>query len=206
MLFKTNNGTPTQKYSSKELRSDNPRTMFPRDLANTNLSQFNAVWVPAGTRPDITSVQKATLPELPTLDDNGTYTYAYVVEDRDEPTGNEVNNERTKRIEGGTSFAVAGLTSNVILQGRPFDQTVYLALLTRATGFKAAGETNSVLTVRGKDDVVHTLTPDQMISLVSQAMTWFEDVMKVSWAMKDNTGSFTAGVPLDFDSNDSYWP
>lgn len=206
MLFKTQNNTPTQKYTAKELRSDNPLTAFPRNLAETNLSSFDAAWIPAGTLPTVTSVQKATLPELPTLNNDGTYTYDYVVSDRDVPTANEVNAERIRRIEEGSSFTVAGVTGRVALQGRPFDQTIYLALLSKASALEAAGETGAVLTLRGKSDTIYSLTPDQMISLVSQAITWFEDVMKVSWAMKDNTGDFTAGVPLDFDTNNSYWP
>ena len=93
----------------------------------------------------------------------------------------------------------------IALQGRPFDQTVYLALLTRASGYKAAGVTDPILTIRSADDVIYSLTPDQMISLVAQSMGWFESVMATSWAMKDGAGAFPDGIPADF-VNDSYWP
>ena len=120
------------------------------------------------------------------------------------PTDRGVNEERERRLVVGASFTVAGVNDPIALQGRPFDQTVYLALLTRASGYKAAGITDPVLRIRAADDVIHMLTPDQMISLISQAMTWFENVMATSWAMKDGTGDFTGGIPSDYTA-DAHW-
>ena len=121
------------------------------------------------------------------------------------PTPQDVNVERERRLEYGAAFTVAGVTDPIPLQGRSFDQTVYLALLMRAQGFKAAGVTTAVLNVRAGDDVIHSLTPDQMMSLVMQSMAWFESVMAVSWAMKDSTGDFPQGIPTDYTA-DTHWP
>jgi hypothetical protein len=74
-----------------------------------------------------------------------------------------------------------------------------LALLLRAQGYKAAGVTSPILTLRDRSDVTHNLTPDQMISLITQSMTWFESVMATSWDMKDN------GIPVDY-ADDKHWP
>jgi len=116
-----------------------------------------------------------------------------------------INAERERRLASGSAFPVAGIADPVPLQGRPFDQTVYLALLTRASGYKAAGITDPILTLRDAADVIHALTPDQMIDLVAQAMAWFEGVMAASWSMKDGTGAFTGGIPFDF-TDDRHWP
>ena len=116
-----------------------------------------------------------------------------------------VNDERQRRLAAGSAFAVAGIVDPIPLQGLPFDQTVYIALLTRAGGLKSAGVTTPALTLRDAADTIHELTPDQIISLVSQAMTWFESVMAVSWAMKDGIAPFEAGIPLDY-TDDVYWP
>jgi hypothetical protein len=116
-----------------------------------------------------------------------------------------INRERERRLAEGSAFPVNGVTDPIPLTGRPFDQTVYLALLTRAQGYKAAGVTDPVLRIRAGDDKIHMLTPDQMIQLISQAMTWVEQVMAVSWAMKDGTAPFEAGIPDDFVA-DEYWP
>ena len=78
-------------------------------------------------------------------------------------------------------------------------------ILTRASGYKAAGVTDPVLRIRAGDNVIHMPTPDQMIELVSGAMTWVEQVMAASWAMKDGTAPFEAGIPDDY-TNDTYWP
>ena len=130
---------------------------------------------------------------------------AWVTTDLPQPTADDVDGERQRRLGFGAGFNVAGVSEPIPLQGRAFDQTVYLALLMRAQGFKAAGITAPVLTIRAADDVIHELTPDQMMSLIMQSMTWFESVMAVSWAMKDGTGDFPNGIPYDF-TDDKYWP
>jgi len=120
-------------------------------------------------------------------------------------TDKNINAERERRLAAGSSFTVAGVVDPIPLQGRPFDQTVYLALLTRAGGLKSAGVTAPSLTLRDGADTIHELTPDQMIDLVSQSMTWFESVMKTSWAMKDGAGPFETGTPADYTA-DTHWP
>jgi len=121
------------------------------------------------------------------------------------PSNRDVNTEREKRLHDGATFTVAGVTDPIPLQGRAFDQTVYLALLMRAKVQQEAGVTDPVLTIRAGNDMIHNLTPDQMISLISQSMTWFESVMAVSWAMKDATGDFPDGIPDDY-TDDLHWP
>ena len=116
-----------------------------------------------------------------------------------------IDAERLRRIETGQAFAVPGMESLIPLTGRPFDQSVYLALLMRAQAAAAAGIEAPVLTIRSGDDVVHSLTPEQMIVLISTAMNWFESIMAVSWAMKDGAAPFEDGIPEDFE-DDKYWP
>lgn len=117
----------------------------------------------------------------------------------------KVNPERERRLSQGSSFMVPGLAEPVPLTGRPTDQSIYLGLLMRAQGAKGMGITDPVMKVRDTDDVIQMLTPDQMIALLSQAMDWFEQVMTVSWQMKDRAVPFENGVPADF-TNDAYWP
>lgn len=120
------------------------------------------------------------------------------------PTAEKINAQRDKRIQAGTTITPTGYSA-IPLTGRASDQTVYVAMLMRAQAMKAAGVTDAVHVFRDAENNVHTLTPDQTIELVSHAMTWFEDVMKVSWAMKDETGDFSDGVPSDW-TDDEYWP
>lgn len=137
---------------------------------------------------------------------NGQWVYGWDVVDKSQPEiVIDINAERERRLEAGSAFTVTGIADPIPLQGRAFDQTVYLALLARASGYKAAGVTDPILTLRDAADTIHSLTPDQMIQLITQAMTWFENVMAVSWAMKDGTGDFTGGIPTDF-TDDSHWP
>lgn len=115
-----------------------------------------------------------------------------------------VNIERDKRVVKGRSFTVTDY-GDIPLTGREEDKVALMGLLIKAQGLKAAGVTVPILTIRDGENVNHTLTPDQMIELVSQGMAWIENVMTVSWNMKDKTGDFTNGIPEDY-TNDIYWP
>jgi hypothetical protein len=119
----------------------------------------------------------------------------------------QIDVERERRLIAGSAFHVPSptLTPPVPLAGRPQDRTVHLELLVQAQGLKAAGVTDAVMRVRDNDNVVQMLTPDQMIALIAQAMQWFEQVMAVSWAMKDETGPFETGLPENW-TDDEHWP
>jgi hypothetical protein len=117
----------------------------------------------------------------------------------------DVDRERVRRLAAGSAFAVTGIASPIPLTGKEFDMSIYLGLMLRANAYKSAGVTAAVLPVRDGANVNQLLTPDQMLELIGAAMVWVEDVMKVSWAMKDGTGDFVAGIPADFD-DDQYWP
>lgn len=156
-------------------------------------------------RPEIEPGEVATINDLP-HEDSGEWVLGWTVSRKvGEALNQAVNAERQRRLKAGSLFSVAGVADPIPLTGRPLDQTVYLALLTRSGGMKAAGVTGPALTIRAGDDVIHTLTPDQMISLVSQAMTWFESIMATSWAMKDAIAPFESGIPDDF-ADDTHWP
>lgn len=120
------------------------------------------------------------------------------------PSGEEINAERDRRIAEGKTFNVSG-HGDVVLQGRIQDQMVLQARLNAALMKKAAGSTAADLFIRDKNNVIHYLTPDQMIELVSEGIDWIEETMQVSWAMKDATTPFTAGAPFDY-TEDHHWP
>ena len=192
-----------------ELRKMHPQTSFPQDIPLAMLAEKGVYPARDMDRPTIDANQRATLSEAFTQVD-GEWVREWIVSDMDAATITAKNHanvdmERSRRIAVGSSFAVAGVTDPIPLTGRALDQTVYLALLSRAGALKLAGVTTAALTIRGQDDVIHRLTPDQMISLVGQAMTWFEGVMVASWAMKDGTGNFSDGFPADC-TDDQHWP
>lgn len=120
------------------------------------------------------------------------------------PDGLMVNTERDRRINAGTTFTVTGY-GTVSLTGRERDQIVLTSRLVAAQAMKAAGVTAPSLVIRGGDNINHLLTPDQMIELVQLGSTWIEDVMQVSWDMKDAAGAFPSGIPANYTS-DIYWP
>ncbi|MHA7968974.1 DUF4376 domain-containing protein [Rhizobium sp. CAU 1783] len=116
----------------------------------------------------------------------------------------DVNAERDRRIQAGTTITVTGY-GPIPLTGRERDQINLITLASRAQAMKAAGLTAAGIVIRDRDNINHTLTPDQMIELVSAGTGWIEATMKVSWDMKDSAGAFPDGIPPNY-TDDLYWP
>ncbi|UWQ16162.1 DUF4376 domain-containing protein [Jannaschia sp. M317] len=110
-----------------------------------------------------------------------------------------VNAERDRRIAAGQTVFVPGL-GPVPMQGRIGDMQNLLALFNAANLRKARGDTSAGIVFRDAENVVHRLTPDQMIALYVMGATWVEAVYGASWRMKDG-----GDVPADF-TDDRHWP
>lgn len=207
MLIKVTNGVP-ESYSLAALRRDEA-VSFPPDISDEALLEYDVHRVQPTPPPDYDPLREILEAKAPLLQD-GVWTQQWVVTSLSdvqilENLHREINAERERRLTQGSSFSVPDTTDPIPLTGRPFDQTVYLALLTRAAGYKAAGVTAPILKIRDGVDQIHMLTADQMTALISQSMTWFESVMATSWAMKDGMAPFEAGIPADF-ADDRHWP
>ena len=199
-------------YTDRDMKRDNSNVSFPKNITDENRASVGVYPVTVAQKPahDASTqvVEQSTPQEV-----NGAWIAGWTVRDKtqdelaayNERLFSQINTERERRLAEGSSFTVEGVVNPIPLQGRPFDQTVYLALLTRASGLKSAGVITPALTLRDGTDTTHELTPDQMISLISQSMTWFESVMAASWAMKDGTAPFEAGIPDNF-TDDVHWP
>ncbi|SNY93429.1 protein of unknown function [Cohaesibacter sp. ES.047] len=114
-------------------------------------------------------------------------------------TGNDVNAERSRRIESGCSVSVTGVVDPIPLQGRPQDQTNLLGLVTGAQLHIASGDTTTI-TFRDADNVDHDLTPSQVLELWQGGATFISAVMQASWDLKAATP-----IPSDY-TDDAYWP
>lgn len=113
------------------------------------------------------------------------------------PTSDEVNAERTIRIERGTTVAVDGVAIRV--QGREEDTRNLQGLAFAAQLRLSTGDTATTITFRDGDNVNHLLTPLQVISLWSQSAAYVSAIYAKSWAIKA-----MSPIPADFKS-DSYW-
>lgn len=185
-------------------------------ITNEYLGQFEADESPLEPGVFLVPANAATTPPPAAKDgfvrrfSGGVWGYSPVIEPQQEPTPEPVvtqamvNIERDRRIILGSTFTVSGY-GPVSITGRERDQIVLISRLVAAQSLKAAGVTAPSLIIRGSDNINHLLTPDQMIELVQLGAAWIEDVMKVSWDMKDATGAFPAGIPADY-TNDIYWP
>lgn len=113
------------------------------------------------------------------------------------PTTDQVNAERTRRIERGTTVTVDGIKIKV--QGREEDTRNLQGLAFAAQLRLSTGDTTTTITFRDGDNVNHLLTPLQVISLWSQSAAYVSAIYAKSWAIKA-----MSPIPADFKS-DSYW-
>ena len=124
---------------------------------------------------------------------------AYAAPTPPSPTAADVNAERDRRIIEGATFTISGY-GDVRSLGRDIDKTNLQALGFAASLRIAAGDVTTITPFRDADDVVHDLTPPQVLELWSQASTYVSSVFQASWAIKDDPG----GIPVDYTA-DAHW-
>lgn len=121
--------------------------------------------------------------------------------ERAKPTNAAVNAERDRRILAGTTITPAGHGATVRLTGDAETLTNLDALALAATLRMQQGDTTHVTEYRDADNIIHTLTPAQVVDLWGQGTAFVEACYKSSWTLKDAPG----GIPADY-TDDEHWP
>ncbi|MEN9062830.1 hypothetical protein [Ponticoccus litoralis] len=105
--------------------------------------------------------------------------------------------ERERRLAEGATFLLT--FGSIPMQGRPQDQATITALL-QIANMRAAANDTSPLTFRDAANVIHSLSPAEMIEMATAGIAWVESVMAASWAMVDS-----GDIPADYTA-DTRWP
>lgn len=116
-----------------------------------------------------------------------------------QPTADDVNAERQRRIIAGTDLTLTDYAPSIALQGRPEDQQSLMGLALLAQMLISAGDV-SPITFRDRENVDHDLTPAQIAELWQRGTFWMSNVYAASWDLKDQDP-----IPADF-ANDFHWP
>lgn len=116
------------------------------------------------------------------------------------PTNIDVNLERDSRVILGSTFDVTGY-GPVRIGGDEQTQTNLLGLVQAASLRISQGDVSTITHYRDEDNVIHALTPPQIIDLWSQGSAFVSAVFQASWELKDDPN----GIPLDYDA-DYRWP
>lgn len=118
-----------------------------------------------------------------------------------DPTGEQVIEERERRILAGTDLAITGYAQTVAVQFRDAeDQVNLLGQVSKAMNLILANDTTTTLVWNDRDNVQHNLTASQMLEFGTKAGEWKEAIMSASWLIKaDNP------IPSDY-LTDSRWP
>lgn len=115
-------------------------------------------------------------------------------------TARMVDEERDRRIQVGTTFAVAGY-GDIRVAGDSTTTRNLQGLVTAAQIRVGAGDVTTLTPYRDEDNIIHQLTPLQMIDLWSQAAAFVSALFQSAWTLKDDP----AGIPSNF-TDGVYWP
>lgn len=109
-------------------------------------------------------------------------------------TTDDVNAERQRRITAGR------LINGVRVTGRDEDARNLMSLALIAQMRIAAADTTTATTYRDGDNVDHTLTPPQIVSMWQESAAYVSALYQASWDIKAMDP-----IPADF-AADQYWP
>lgn len=152
-------------------------------LETLTFEQIVEMSVPAGTQYII--CDEADLPVVPVV-----------------ITPDDITRERDRRIEAGFDVSLTGFTGTVALQGRPEDKQNLHGLFSAAQ-MRIAQNIPGVMVFRDRNNVVHSLSPAQMIELWYKGGAWIERQYKNAWNLKD---LIAAGMDVSDYADDQYWP
>lgn len=111
--------------------------------------------------------------------------WVHTLEDSVDPdvTNDDINTERTNRIEQGNLFTVTDITPQIRVTGRPEDMDTLLALVVTAQ-LRLSQNDTTITQYRDGNNIDHMLSPAQIIELWGRSMAWVESVYKASWDIK----------------------
>jgi hypothetical protein len=116
------------------------------------------------------------------------------------PDSASVNAERDRRVTAGSTFDVAGY-GPVRIRGTADDTRNLQALAFAAQLRMAQGDVTHITKFCDDDNVIHDLTPPQILDLWSQGAAYVSAIYAASWVLKDGPD----GIPADY-ADDVHWP
>ena len=97
----------------------------------------------------------------------------------------EINLNRDSTIESGFVYIFPDTLTGTVDIKSDRDIVNISGLGTTALQLKAIGDTTTKLLYRDKDNVTHEMTADEMIEFGLAFMTWYSNLYKDAWDLKD---------------------
>lgn len=116
-----------------------------------------------------------------------------------QPTGQDVNRERDRRVREGLIASIPGY-GNVPLDGDEITIRNLQGLALAAQLRLSQGNTTTITQFRDRDNVIHDLSPSQVLLLWQLGSNHMESLFQSAWALKDNPN----GIPMDY-NDDTHW-
>jgi hypothetical protein len=191
------------RYPIANFRKDFPNVLAPSKNPGPTYAAHGVYPREVLPRPDVTEAQTVDRAE-PVLTD-GVSVHGWTVRDMTEgelaadqaDRAAGVNAERDRRLAAGSTVTVSGY-GDVPLQGRAVDQTNLIALEVTAMQLVAAA-LDVPMDFRDADNVMHTLTPAQMLEMARLGKQAAAAIYAAAWALKDS-----GDIPADY-TDDAHW-
>jgi len=188
----------TKEYplTVSQIRRRHLNVSFPRTPSDEILADFGYKPVQPTDKPSGEVVTETD----PTQQADGTWVQAWKTRqltseeraqrlaDHKQSKAEEIMQSRNQEFEAGITYTFSD--GDDVVQTRAQDQINLLALSTKAQRKIDANDT-STIPFRGKSNITHNLTPDEMNTMTMAALQHIEDIYQKSWDLKDQIDNAT---------------
>ena len=199
MFVKTDNANRIVKYpyDLETFRDENRNTSLPQSLSNRFLERFYVYPVYDAVKPEHNTVtQFVAKKDTPYFEDSGWKIGWDIVDKTSEQIKAEfeiyktefkekINEARDSAIYQTVYVDVNETTTVPVDMRKNTSDIQNIAGLTQAATIQVIGNDNTLLSFRGADDIVYTLTPQEIITLGTAVSKKYSAMYAKSWIMKD---------------------
>lgn len=200
-----NNNIITYPYSLEQFRADYKNVSFPQTLSNRLLAAYNVYPVLVDAVPEVPSPYQFAVLDVENphrtqdgewrlswyIADKSAEQIAYDLEKAKTQKHADVNAARDHAIFQTLMVAVSDSTTVPVdlRQNTPDIQNI--SGLTQSATLQKLNDDTTPIEFRGADNVVYTLTPDEMIVLGKAVASKYSQCYKTSWTYKDQIAAAT---------------
>lgn len=218
MFVKTNNANQIVQYpyDLELFRNENSNVSLPQSLSNKLLERFYVFPVYEAVKPDHNTItQFVTKQQTPYFEDSSWKIGWDIIDKAPEQIQFEFQNykaEYQERINEARDNAIhqtvyvdVNETTTVPVDVRKNTADIQnISGLTQAATIQIINNDNTLLSFRGADDVVYTLTPQEIIKLGTTVSKKYSAMYAQSWVMKDQLQATTTineinSIDISFD-------
>lgn len=212
-----NHNIITYPYSLEQFRADHRNISFPSALSNRLLASYNVYPVYAAPEPEYNTITQFLRKDFdnPFRDDQGEWKIGWIVVDktseqmaddlkkRRQEFREEINAARDAAIYKVNNVAVNETTTVPVDIRKDHPDIQNISGLAQAATLQLINNDPATIDFRGADDLIYTLTPQEVIILGKTIASNYSAHYRTSWNYKDQLAQATSieeinSIVLDF--------